>query len=278
MEELVEEVGEIKEEARPWVSKVARFGYVADGAVYLLVGLLALDASLGSRGADVDREQAMRAVVTEPLGRLLLVFIALGLVGYALGHFLMAARSPSKEKKTGLHNIVNRVAHVVNATVHISLALVAAQLGLRLGPTTSDGRTPQDWTRQLLEVPAGQALVIAIGLGFVGLAFYEFYKAYSANFREVLKLEQMSATQERVMIWIGRAGYIVRGVIYGLMGVFLIEASWTFNPEEARGLGRTLATIASQDYGLYLLAATALGLILFGVYVILLGRYRDFNF
>jgi hypothetical protein len=69
----------------------------------------------------------------------------------------------------------------------------------------------------------------------------------------------------------------VRAVIYGLMGIFLVQAARRFEPTEARGLGQTLAAIASQDYGLYLLALVAGGLIAFGLYVILLGRYRNFN-
>jgi hypothetical protein len=67
------------------------------------------------------------------------------------------------------------------------------------------------------------------------------------------------------------------GIIYGLMGAFLLQAARRFNPLEARGLGQTLAAIASQEYGLYLLAAVAAGFIAFGLYVILLGRYREFN-
>jgi hypothetical protein len=276
-QELAADARQAKEEVLPFLTRLTRFGYVADGVVYLLVGLLALDASLGARSPNVSREEAMRAIVAEPFGRVLLVIIAVGLAGYSLGHLLMAARDPAKEKKKGIVNVINRAAHAFNGLIHLSLALVAAQLGLGLGPTTGDGRTPADWTRELLAAPLGQALVIGAGLILVGLAIYQLHKAYTGNFREVLNLEQLSSSQEKWLMWTGRIGYVVRAVIYGLMGIFLVQAARRFEPTEARGLGQTLAAIASQDYGLYLLALVAGGLIAFGLYVILLGRYRNFN-
>lgn len=280
-----EAVSEIKEQvaggvvASPltWATQIARLGYVANGIVYMLVGLLALDASLGVRSPEVSREDALRAIVYEPFGRVILVIIAVGLVGYSLGHILMAARPPEKDDKEGLASIVNRVAHAVNGLLHLGLALVAAQLGFGLGPTTSDGRTPADWTRELLSVRYGQALVVGVGAGFVGLALYQLYRAYTARFRKALAPGEISRDQDRWLTWTGRIGYTVRAIIYALMGIFLVRAAITFNPEEARGLGQTLAVIANQDYGLYLLGAVAVGLIAFGVYVILMGRYRDFR-
>lgn len=276
--DLKDEVA-IEMEADPvtWATRVTRFGYIADGVVYLLVGLLALDASLGARSPDVSREDALRAIVFQPLGRVMLVIIAVGLVGYSLGHTLMAGRHPAKDDKKGIVSVVNRAAHAINALLHLSLALVAGRLGLGLGPTTGDGKAPADWTRDLLALPLGQALVIGVGLGFGGLALHQLYKAFTANFREVLDPEGLSESQEKWLIWTGRLGYTVRTVLYGLMGVFLIQAARGYDPEEARGLGQTLAAIAGQEYGGYLLGAVAGGLIAFGLYVILMGRYRDFK-
>lgn len=274
---LVSEVQAVKNGAAPWVTKLARIGYMVDGVVYVLVGVLALDASLGARSPNVSREQALRAIVAEPFGRALLVLIAFGLIAYSIAHLFMAARDPEKETKKGIVNVVNRGAHLLNGVITFGLALVAGQLGLGIGPTTSDGRTPADWTRELLALPLGQLLVIGIGLGFLGLALHHIYKAISANFRKVMRLEMMSERQQRWLVSTGRIGYIVRGIIYGLMGAFLLQAARSFNPQEARGLGQTLVAIASQEYGLYLLAAVAAGFIAFGIYVILVGRYREFN-
>ncbi|MDT8305522.1 MAG: DUF1206 domain-containing protein [Anaerolineae bacterium] len=276
-QDLLAEAQDAKDDAAPVVTRMARFGYVVDGVVYLLVGLLALDASLGARSPNVSREEALRAIVAEPLGRGLLVLIAVGLVAYAIGHLFMAARDPAKETKKGIANLVNRSAHALNGLITLSLALVAGQLGLGLGPKTSDGRTPADWTRELLALPLGQALVIGVGLGLLGLALHQIHKAITANFRNVMRLDEMSDRQEMWLTSLGRVGYAVRSIIYGLMGIFLIQASRNFNPDEARGLGQTLVAIASQEYGLYLLAAVAAGFIAFGIYVILVGRYREFN-
>ncbi len=40
-------VGQHAERAHPWIERLARFGYVAYGVVYLLVGVLSVQAALG---------------------------------------------------------------------------------------------------------------------------------------------------------------------------------------------------------------------------------------
>ena len=76
--------------ARPWVERLARFGYAAKGAVYIVVGLLAAMAAFGMGGKTTDTRGALATIVTQPFGRVLLGAVAVGLVGYALWRFVQA--------------------------------------------------------------------------------------------------------------------------------------------------------------------------------------------
>jgi hypothetical protein len=84
----------------------------------------------------------------------------------------------------------------------------------------------------------------------------------------------MSATERKWTKRSGQAGLAARGVVFCIIGVFLIQAALSANPEEARGLGGALDTLAAQPYGPYLLGAVALGLVGYGVYCAVNARYR----
>ena len=275
-EQLAEEAAEAREKAKPWVENLTRLGYLADGVVYVIIGYMALRAASGARNPDVEREEALRRILLEPLGQVLLVVIAAGLLGYAAGHFFMATRSRAKEEKQGVQAWVNRGAHLLNAFFHVSLALAAAQLVA--GSRRGGGRGPEDWTALVMQQPLGRWAVGLVGAGMIVLAIYELYKAYTAKFRDALALSAMNNNERAWVTYAGRIGYTARGIIYGIISIFLIQAANQYDPQKAGGLGDALVALSSQTYGPWLLGAVALGLIFFGVYVIFLGRYRQFKF
>jgi hypothetical protein len=70
-------------------------------------------------------------------------------------------------------------------------------------------------------------------------------------------------------------GHVARGLVFGLMGFFLVRAAWQYDPEEAVGLDGALAQVLRQDYGDTLLALVSAGLIAYGLYVYAEARYRE---
>ena len=276
-EEAMEEATEARDEVKPWVKPLARFGYGANGFVYLAVGILALQAARGPSDPSVSRRQALLELVTGPFGRVLLALITLGLVGYSLGHLLMAARAPEKTEREGLLDVGNRAAHVGGAILHLGLALVAGQILFGVGGSGGRGSRSEDWTAAIMAQPLGRWLIAGAGVFIIGIAVYEFYKAYSAKFREAFARARMSTAETNWMTRLGRVGFVARGIIYSVLGIFLIQAALQYDPQEAGGLGQALGALASQDYGPWLLGGVAVGLVAYGLYGMLLGYYRDFD-
>ena len=95
-----------------------------------------------------------------------------------------------------------------------------------------------------------------------------------AKFRNKLKLAEMSPREERWATIAGRVGYAARGLTFGLIGSFLIQAALHANPDQARGLDGALKALANQPYGPWLLGLTAAGLVAYGAYMFVEGRYR----
>jgi hypothetical protein len=81
----------------------------------------------------------------------------------------------------------------------------------------------------------------------------------------------------RVRTWVARLGtfgHLARGVVFGLVGVFLINAAVDFEPRSAVGLDGALAKLAHHSYGPFLLGVVAAGLIAFGLHSLSDARYR----
>jgi hypothetical protein len=66
-----------------------------------------------------------------------------------------------------------------------------------------------------------------------------------------------------------------RGVVFGLIGVFVIKAAADYNPQDAIGLDGALQKLARASYGPWLLGLTAAGLVCYAVYCLVDARYRD---
>jgi hypothetical protein len=257
--------------AGPWVERLARVGYVAYGVVYVLVGMLALQAAFGGGGGATGQEGALRSVLVAPLGRVLLCLISLGLLAYAAWRLYQGIMDPEDEGRDA-KGVVKRVDHGLNGLFHAVLAFSAGQLALGSGGG-GDG-SPDDWTATLMSQPLGRPLVVAAGAVILGAGLYQFYKAYRADFRDELESHEMSLRQKRWTTRAGRLGYAARGAVFCLIGVFLVQAALQADPQEARGLGGALETLARQSFGPYLLGAVAAGLVAYGAFMFVMARYR----
>lgn len=259
------------EEASPWIERVARFGYAAYGVVYVLVGVLAFQAALGGGGETAGQEGALQTILLAPLGRFLLGLVALGLLGYAAWRLFQGILDPENEGRS-VKGIAKRSDHVVNGLFHAALAVSVG--GVALGSGSGGGGGPDDWTATLLQQPVGRSLTVAVGVGIIVIGLFQFYRAYDAKFMEKLKPGEMGPGER---VWTrrgGRLGHAARGVVFLIIGTFLVQAALQSDPNEARGLGGALSTLAGQPFGPYLLGAVSFGLVCFGLFMFVVARYR----
>jgi hypothetical protein len=96
-------------------------------------------------------------------------------------------------------------------------------------------------------------------------------KGYRAKFEKFL---QMDPTTLDKVSPVCRFGLIARGVVFVIIGGFLIVAAVEFSSAQARGLQGALQTLQQQPYGWILLGIVALGLVAFGIYSLIEAWYR----
>jgi hypothetical protein len=259
-------------EASPWIEGLGRFGYAAKGVVYLVIGVLAVQAALGKGGGTTDQRGALAQIAAAPFGQILLVLLTVGLLGYAVWRFVQAAKD-TEGKGSEPKGLLARAGYAGVGVLYLGLAFSA--LRLLLGSGGSGGQQQaQDWTARLLGQPMGAWLVGLAGVAVITNGVFQLYRAYSARFREKLRTIEMDPRQVDWVTRVGRAGYAARGVAFGLIGLFLVQAAQHREPGEVRGLDGALAALAEQPSGPELMALVAAGLAAYGIFALIEARYR----
>ncbi|WP_315785056.1 DUF1206 domain-containing protein [Fischerella sp. JS2] len=256
-----------------WIERLARFGYISKGVVYAIVGFLALQAAVGSGGKTTDSQGALQTIVKQPFGQILLALIAIGLLGYVIWRFVEAIKDP-QNKGTDAKGLAQRFSYIINGLIYAGLAFTAIKLALGTGGNSNTNST-QDWTARILSQPFGRWLIGTVGVLIIGFAFYQFYQAFSNKIRKRLNLTELSNAERKWVMTICRFGVAARGVVFCIIGWFLIQAATQYDPTHAGGLDQALQTLAQQPYGSWLLGIVALGLIAYGVYMVVQARYSQ---
>jgi hypothetical protein len=273
---MAQDTGRVAEGAATskWMVMLARLGYTIKGVVYLIIGLLAVQLAAGVGGKVTDQRGALSTISALPFGRFLMVIVAIGLLGYALWSFIQAIFD-TEHKGKDAKGIIARIGYAAIGVGYAAIAYAAYQFiteaGNKVKGSTSN---TQSWTTLLLRQPFGVVLVVIVGLIVLGVAAYLFSKAYKAKFQYQLSLSGVNAQVKKLVISIGRFGYAALGVVFTIMGIFLMVAAFQHNAYEAKGLDGALQELAHQPFGPLLLGIVALGLVAYGVYSLVEARYR----
>ncbi|MBC8075328.1 MAG: DUF1206 domain-containing protein [Chloroflexales bacterium] len=255
----------------PWVERLARLGYATKGVVYAVVGLLAAQAAFGLGGQVTDQEGALQAVVNQPFGQLLLGLLAIGLLGYA-GWRFVEALIDAEGKGSDLKGVAQRLGAILSGVAYAVLAFSAARI--LVGAGDDGGNATQDWTAWLMAQPFGRWLVALAGAVVIGVGLQQLYEAFTAGFRKHFKQSEMSQAERTWTSWLGRVGLAARGIVFGLIGVFVVQAALRADPNQVQGLGGALQALAGQPFLPWAFGAVSLGLIAYGVYMLAAARYR----
>jgi hypothetical protein len=121
--------------------------------------------------------------------------------------------------------------------------------------------------------PGGRFLVGAAGLAVLAIGAMKVKQGWEKKFTEDMDLPADRHARE-VAVRTGQIGSVAKGVAVGLIGVLVVVAAVQFDPGKANGLDPALKTLAGEPFGMFLLAAVALGLAAYGVFCFFDARYH----
>jgi Domain of Unknown Function (DUF1206) len=238
----------------------ARLGYVSNGVLHLLLGWLALDLAWGSRTDDrrADQSGALATVADSTLGLVVLWVLAIG--------FTLLALWQVTEIVNGNRETSDRAKAAAKCLGYSALAFTGYSFAV--GDRMNSRKQTQDFTRTLMDMPAGQVLVGAVGLVVLGIAAYHVHKGWKQRF-----LQDLVEHPGRWAVVAGRVGYIVKGIALSVVGVLFVIAAVQHRSKEASGLDGALRTLQDAPAGGAVLTVVALGIGLFGIYSFARARY-----
>lgn len=249
---------------------LARAGFIGYGIVHLLFAWLALQIAFGRAGDDGDQSGALRTLAEQPMGKFLVIAICVGMAAMAIWQALEAAVGHTES--SGTSRIVERVTSAVRTVVYAYFAWTAFKVFSNANSSSADSQ--EALTGKLMESTGGRWLVglaglVLAGVG-VGLVIYGVLKKFERH----LETGRMSPGTRKVTQRLGVAGYVAKGVAYGVSGLLIVIAAINYDPDRSRGLDGALHTLREQPYGMFLLIAVALGIASFGVYCFAQSKYR----
>jgi len=242
---------------------LARAGQAARGIMYVITAWIAVQIAFGQSRQQADRTGALHSISWTPVGGVLLWLLVIGFFGMALWRLseaLYGAPGTSGSKAS------RRLAGLARAIIYGVIGYGILKYALGAGAPQSSDTQSVDLTATLLRHPGGQALVVVIGLAFIGGGLYLAFQAWRKQFRRDQELGQMRPRTRRVVEWLGEFGGIARGIVFVTAGIFLVVAAVDARPQQAKGIDSSLRALAATPLGPWLLVLVAVGLIMFGLF------------
>ncbi len=244
--------------------KLALAGLVARGVLYLLLGITAVQLTIGRSNEQADSHGALQQFAGSGVGAAMLVILAIGFVGLALLniHDAITAGEP------GDAHPKRRLADVGRAALYVSLtvATVGILASGSSGSSSSSSQKSQAWTAQVLGWPGGQLIVGAIGAAIAIAGVVMIVKVCMGKRHDQASMDETAPREPGFIEQLGAFGYAARGVVNIIIGIFVLVAAVDFDPTETVGIDGALKRTLDEPYGDVLVFVIALGLAAYGVY------------
>lgn len=244
--------------------RTARVGFVVLGLIHVVIGSIALSIAFGGSG-DADQDGAMERIRDNPIGGLLLLSVAIGLLALAAWQIASAflAADPAETKKWGRRVKLGGIAGAY--LVVAVLALIYA-----LGGRAESEDASRTLSEIVLSAPGGVALLVILGLSVVGVGLGFIGSGITRSFEKLIDLP--TGAGRAGIVTLGVVGYIGKGIAVAVTGVLFVVAAVTQDPEKAAGLDAALHSLLALPLGGLVLGAVGVGFAVYGVFCIARAR------
>nr|WP_276510975.1 DUF1206 domain-containing protein [Micrococcus endophyticus] len=251
------------------MERAARVGFVANGVLHLLIGLLALRVAAGDEQESTDTTGALQTLSGMPGGTALIWACLVGCAALALWNLGQAVWPADDGDRADRWKARGKAAG--QAVVFAALAVVFGTYAL--GGTSDSAGSTSSLTARLMGHPADVVVLLLTGAGLVAMAGYYVVKGVTRRFRKDLR-RASDPRVDRAVTALGTVGYPTKGLVLLTLGVLFLVSTATADPEDSTGLGGALQGLAAQPFGEAALGVLAVGLMLYGVYLMLRSRYE----
>lgn len=259
---------------------ISRIGIGAKGLLYLLVGGLTSWAAFGSGGEKTGSEGAMKFILRQPFGQILLCILVAGLACYVFWRMYQAFGDPEDKGEDG-SGIARRIGYFSSGAFYALIIFTAISMLIGQSPSSGGGGGGgggnESIVQKLLAQEFGRWLVAGFSLIFLGKAIWQLYRAYSGKFKDKVKETQLQENERKAVVTSGVAGYTARGIVVGVIAYLTIKAALNYNASKAGGTDKAFSFV-QDEFGTLVLGIIAIGLACYGVFMLVKARYREMTF
>ncbi|MBW2960733.1 DUF1206 domain-containing protein [Mesonia aestuariivivens] len=249
--------------------KIAKFGLAAKGLIYLISGILTLLAALNMGGAMSGKFRVLDFLQKQPLGNVLLVILALGLISYSIWRFIQSFNDP-EDNGNDAKGVIKRIGFAVSAIIY----LVIAGIAIKKVFFSSGGSGSQNYVDKFGPTTITIAFII-IGLAMAGKAIFHFKKAVDKKFLKEFSIDDLKF--HKLAKYAGYLGYYARAIVIGIVAFFFLKAGLYSGNNEIKGTKEAFSFLQESSYGTILMGLVAAGLASYGIFVLLLSKYKRFD-
>ncbi|QDX25461.1 DUF1206 domain-containing protein [Sphingomonas suaedae] len=238
------------------LTTLTRIGFATRGVLYSVIAYLVI------RTGRAEGPGGALDYLSEGSGKVLLSVMAVGLLAYGMWRLADAALN-IEDHEADKKGAMERAGAALSGLAHLFLTWQAIQL---VQGVSSDGNSVQDSARTALTFPGGGVAILLAGAVVLVVGVVQLVRAWKGSFLRHLEPKMARRTWVK---WSGRAGYAARGIVFLIVGYFLVAA----------GLDTTSSGVGGMDAALSWLESpvdviVALGLFGFGIFSLVEARWR----
>ncbi|MDO1448151.1 DUF1206 domain-containing protein [Rhodocytophaga aerolata] len=263
------------DKSKDWIEKLARFGFAAKGAIYVLIGILAVMAALNMGGGkQANRDGAMQLIFEQPFGKILGWLVVIGLIGYVIWRLFQAIKNPD-HKKNDAKGILARVRYAFSGLIYAAFTYSMIKALTGSGSSGGSGNSRQGMAAQVMQWDGGSTLVAIAGIITIIAGLVYLYRAYTTKFKEKLNNSRMSYNEDKWITRLGRAGFTARGIVWLILGYFIVKAGLSSDASQVKGSQGAFNFL--EQSGEWVLLLVAIGVIAYGVFQFAKAKYYQVN-
>lgn len=251
------------------IQTVAIIGFISKGLIYVVIGVLSLLAALNLGGESSGTNSALLFLKEQMFGQFLLTALAVGLLCYSFWMFLRSIKDPEhlgSDRKSKLM----RVGFFTTGLVYTVLAVLAFIHLFGAGAGDSASRYLDYFGHSFVSIA-----FIAIGIVLVGQGLLLTVGVLRGGLLEQFNIGR--STGARLLKWGGKFGFYSRAFVVFIIAYFFLREGIYSRGRELKGIADAFSFLDQSGLGRILMAVTAVGFISYGLFYILLARFRNFG-